>query len=87
MFSSNELDDVGISTSPSTKEKFLTEKEVATQLSVTTRCLQAWRYRGGGPKYIRISARCVRYRPEDVRAWIEERTFNNTSEVGQRGVV
>jgi len=38
------------------------------------------RHRGGGPRWIRIDARSVRYRPEDVEAWLEERAAATASE-------
>jgi len=31
------------------------------------------RHRGEGPKWVRLDSRSVRYRPEDVEAWLEER--------------
>ena len=57
------------------KHKLMTEREAAEYLNVTTRCLQAWRYRdeGKGPRFIRISARCIRYRPEDLESFTQER--------------
>ncbi len=63
----------------------LTEREAADFLGVTARCLQAWRYRGGGPKFVRISSRCIRYRKDDLAEWVEERLRSSTSDVG-RGV-
>ncbi|MCZ6622909.1 MAG: helix-turn-helix domain-containing protein [Deltaproteobacteria bacterium] len=63
----------------------LTEREAADFLGVTSRCLQAWRYRGGGPKFVRISSRCIRYRKSDLVEWVEERLRSSTSDVG-RGV-
>jgi len=49
------------------------EKEAANYISVSRRTMQNWRYRGGGPPYIRISHRCVRYLKVDLDAWLEER--------------
>ena len=56
----------------------LTEREAADFLGVTGRCLQAWRYRGGGPKFVRISSRCIRYRQSDLREWTEARLRSDT---------
>ncbi len=58
----------------------LTERDAADFLGVTSRCLQAWRYRGGGPKFVRISSRCIRYRQSDLREWTEARLRSDTSE-------
>jgi len=38
----------------------LTEAQTSHRLGVTTKALQAWRCRGGGPTYIRVG-RLIRY--------------------------
>jgi predicted DNA-binding transcriptional regulator AlpA len=58
----------------------LRPNEAARQLGVSLSCLEAWRYRGGGPRFVRISARCVRYRRVDLEQWIRERVRSSTSE-------
>ena len=60
----------------------LTEKEVAKMTGFSIRPLQSWRTRGGGPRFVKISARCVRYRIEDVETWIDERLRTSTSDGG-----
>jgi len=60
----------------------LTEVDAAEYLSLTRRALQAWRYQGRGPKYVKISARAVRYRPEDLESWVETRLRSSTSDPG-----
>lgn len=60
----------------------LTEAEAAKLLGFTPRFLQVRRYRGGGPKFVRISARAVRYRPEDLRAWAAGLVRTSTSDGG-----
>lgn len=56
------------------------EAQAAEALGVTPRFLADRRVKGGGPEYIRISHRCVRYRPEDLRAWLGERRYASTAE-------
>ena len=63
-------------------EKLNDEKWSAEFLGVSTRALQAWRYRGGGPLYIRISARAVRYRLRDLINFAEQRVRSSTSDQG-----
>lgn len=61
-------------------DQLLTEKEAASLICYSQRCLQNWRLRGGGPKYVKVSARSIRYQRRDVIEWIEERKRNNTSQ-------
>ena len=65
---------------PTDNDCLLRETEAARFLGFTPRALQAWRCRGGGPKYVRISRRAIRYRRGDLVAWIEERVRSTTSE-------
>jgi predicted DNA-binding transcriptional regulator AlpA len=60
----------------------LTPRQVARQMGVTPGTLEAWRLRGGGPKFVRVSKRCIRYRRQDVESWIEERIRSSTSDSG-----
>lgn len=60
--------------------RLLTEGEAAAFLGFTRRALQNWRHRGGGPLYVRVSARSIRYRVCDLVAWAEERVVANTSQ-------
>ena len=56
------------------------EEVAARFLKLTIRYLQAKRSKGGGPRFIRLSARCIRYRRIDLREWAEDRLVSNTSE-------
>lgn len=58
----------------------LTEKEAAKILGFSIRTLQKWRVSGNGPKYIRCSARAIRYRRRDLDAFIEDRVKQSTSD-------
>ena len=58
------------------------EKAAADFLGVKDRTLQAYRHRGGGPRYIALSRRCLRYRRIDLRLWVEARMRASTSEAG-----
>lgn len=61
-------------------DRLINEKEAAAFLGYTVRALQNWRLRGGGPKFIKVSARSIRYRRRDLYTWIEERTVSSTSD-------
>ena len=60
--------------------KLLTQKEAADRLGLSTRFLEVRRYQGGGPPFVRVSSRCVRYRPADLEAWAAERVRTSTSD-------
>jgi predicted DNA-binding transcriptional regulator AlpA len=58
----------------------LTEEEAAAYLRLTRRALQAWRYQGKGPRFVKISRRAVRYRLEDLEAFVTACLRSSTSE-------
>ena len=60
----------------------ITEKPAADYLDVTTRTMQTMRQRGDGPRYRRISARCIRYTRADLKAWADSRMRTSTSDPG-----
>ncbi len=60
--------------------KVLNEKQASEYLNFTQRALQSWRLKGDGPLFIRISARAIRYRIEDLDAWLEDRLAKSTSD-------
>lgn len=60
-------------------DALLNEKQAAELRGVTPRALQAWRHRGGGPKFCRLGRR-VQYRTNDLKAWIAKNTHESTSE-------
>jgi predicted DNA-binding transcriptional regulator AlpA len=54
-----------------------TEIQTAEFLAVAVKTLQAWRVRGGRPKFIKLG-RSVRYRREDLERFLDERTMTHT---------
>lgn len=56
-----------------TLETLLNEHDVAriTGLSVAT--VRRWRLFRQGPRFIKVSGSAVRYRPEDVKAYLDSR--------------
>lgn len=53
-------------------DKLLTPDETAELLNTPIANLSAWRYNGTGPAFIRVG-RQIRYRPDDLEAWLESR--------------
>jgi hypothetical protein len=62
--------------------RLVNEHEAAAFLGYTTRALQNWRLRGGGPIFVKVSDRSIRYRHRDLVAWIEARLRVSTSDPG-----
>ncbi len=64
------------------EDALLREPEAAAFLGFTPRTLQAWRQRGQGPVFVRISARAIRYRKKDLNRWAQDRLRSSTSDRG-----
>lgn len=62
-------------------DELYVERQAAQLLKVSEKTLQYWRLIGSGPKFVRISKRCVRYRRRDLIAWIEQHLKASTSEM------
>jgi predicted DNA-binding transcriptional regulator AlpA len=62
------------------RNPLLDEDEAAEYLGLSPRTLQGLRVKGGGPDYIKIGSRAVRYRLSDLEEFIEERRQSSTSE-------
>lgn len=67
---------------PVDEDRLLSESQAAKHLAVSPRTLRNWRTRGGGPKFVKVSARCIRYRVKDLADWTERRTRRSTSDLG-----
>lgn len=61
-------------------DDLLSTQELALWLGVSLQWLIIGRSKKYGPKFVKISTRRVAYRRPDVRAWLESRTYSNTSE-------
>lgn len=51
-------------------DRLLSPDEVASFLSVPVKTLYQWRYKGVGPRGLRVG-RHLRYRQHEVEAWLE----------------
>lgn len=60
----------------------LDERAAAAALGFQPRTLQLWRLRGGGPPFVRVSSRAVRYRVADLEAWAESKVRTSTAGPG-----
>ena len=67
---------------PRDPDALLYEGEAAYLTGLSERTLQDYRLRGGGPAFIRIGKRGVRYRRGDLLDWIADRRRTSTSDTG-----
>lgn len=51
----------------------------ASRIGLAKSTLEKLRHYGGGPRYLKLG-RLVRYRVEDLDAWLQVRLINSTSE-------
>jgi predicted DNA-binding transcriptional regulator AlpA len=56
------------------------EKKAAEYLGISHKTLQGYRVKGGGPPFIKVGERSVRYKIADLINWAENRKKKNTSE-------
>lgn len=64
-------------------EILINEEVAAKFLDLSSRTLQAYRLKGRGPPFYRLSARCIRYRRTDLRTWVQGRHATSTSEYSE----
>jgi predicted DNA-binding transcriptional regulator AlpA len=57
-------------------------RELADLLQVPPKTIYAWRYKGMGPTAVRVG-KYLRFRPEDVAAWLDARTQSDRHEAGE----
>lgn len=62
-------------------DDLLTTREAAALIHVSPRTLEGWRLRGGGPAFLRVGKRLVRYAAGDVLTWAKRQRLFSTSEI------
>ena len=65
---------------PDYLDRFIDENEAAIFIGYSVRALQGWRFKGGGPRFIKVSSRSIRYRRRELIEWAESRLRASTSE-------
>ena len=68
---------------PDYLDRLLNEVEAADFLGLKDRTLQEWRIKGCGPRFVRLSARAIKYRRRDLIAHCEARLRSSTAESDQ----
>jgi predicted DNA-binding transcriptional regulator AlpA len=64
-------------------QSLVTERDVARMTGLSLASIRRWRVHRQGPKFLKIGA-AVRYRPEDVAAWLESRPTGGEQSTGSR---
>ena len=55
-------------------DELLDQRQAAALLGLgSPRTLESWRFRGFGPKFVKLSSRLVRYRVSDLNEWVSAR--------------
>lgn len=54
-------------------EVLLKENEIAARLQVSIGTIRRWRILRTGPRFIRVSKSAIRYRPADLKAYLDSR--------------
>ena len=67
-------------TDPAFWHSLIDERAAAAFVDLTHRTLQGYRQKGGGPRFVRLSSRCVKYRRIDLKQWADERLRSSTSD-------
>ena len=67
----------------SSLDSLLNERQVARVIGMSVASLRRWRLLRHGPRYLKISS-AVRYRPEDVTAWLASRPTGGEQTQGAR---
>jgi len=65
-------------------DDLLKPNNAARLLGVSEIWLKKLRLSGGGPKYVRLSERLIRYKRSDLTDWVEARRFSNTAQYPSR---
>jgi hypothetical protein len=57
----------------------LTPAMAGDRLKVTAKVLERWRGTGEGPSFVRLTSKTIRYRAEDIEAFVAGRTRASTA--------
>lgn len=62
-----------------------TEEASRMITGVPARALATWRSRGGGPPFLKLGGRTVRYQRRELFAWMASQRRTNTADRGREG--
>jgi hypothetical protein len=56
---------------PAELGRLVTDSQLSGLLNIPRRTIQGWRRRGGGPPWVRVGRRAIRYDVVNVHAWLQ----------------
>ena len=59
--------------SDGSNSNYLSETQTEEYLNISKKSLQLWRFNRQGPTYMKLNAKTIRYRREDLDQWMKER--------------
>lgn len=62
-----------------TTDKLMTTQEAAAYVRLSPSLLNKLRLTGGGPVFVRLAGRAIRYRQSDLDAWVAASAMASTS--------
>lgn len=68
---------------PADLDALMNEEQAAAYQNVTRRAMQNWRLNGKGPRYVKLSERCIRYKKRWLIEHAEKNLRKSTSDQGQ----
>jgi predicted DNA-binding transcriptional regulator AlpA len=69
-----------VAAAPGNDDELLSTQQMAAWFGVSHQWLEIRRHRNDGPPFERLGPRCVRYRRDKVKAWLDERSHRSTEE-------
>lgn len=60
-------------------EPLWTTADFCARLNIAQATAHQWRWKGIGPVYLKLANGAVRYRPQDVEAWLDGQARTSTS--------
>lgn len=67
---------------PGWLEEAISTRAASRLTGVSVCTLETWRSRGGGPKFIKIGAKMIRYQRRSLLEWMARQERRNTSDAG-----
>jgi len=62
--------------------RLLTTRQAAEFLGLSESALEKYRVVGGGPRYLKLGHKIVRYAPQELKNWSMARVYMSTSDAG-----